>query len=46
MLQQFVEEFPQLQVTNEIRTLVLKTLVGPVCGFLPLKGSIAWVLHA
>ena len=46
MLQQFIEEIPQLQVAKEIGALVLKALMRPIRRFLPLEWPVARVLHA
>ena len=46
MLQQFIEEFPQLQIAQKIRALILKTLVSPVGRFPLLERPLARVLHA
>ena len=46
MLQQFIEEFPQLEIAQKIRALILKTLVRPVRRFPPLERALARVLNA
>ena len=46
VLQQVIVEFPQLEISKKVRTLVLEMLMCSVRRFLPLEWPLARILNA